>query len=88
MTARHRHFLDATGLVCPLPVLRARKVLQHMPEGAMLCITVTDDKAPRDFEDFCRDGGHKLESVTPVMEGIEIVILCGPKPPEEKEIAR
>lgn len=86
MTARHRHFLDASGLVCPLPVLRARKVLQAMPEGAMLCITVTDAKSPQDFESFCSEAGHRLESVTPTMDGIEIVILRGPKPAEEKEI--
>ncbi|MDY0010027.1 MAG: sulfurtransferase TusA family protein [Bdellovibrionales bacterium] len=85
-TARHRHFLDASGLACPLPVLRARKVLQVMPEGAMLCITVTDEKAPRDFEAFCHEAGHRLESVTPTMDGVEIVILRGPRPPEEKEI--
>ncbi len=88
MTGRHRHFLDASGLVCPLPVLRARKVLQHLPEGAMLYITVTDEKAPRDFEAFCRDAGHKIESVTPTTDGIEIIVLRGPKPAEESEIAR
>ncbi len=88
MTGRHRHFLDASGLVCPLPVLRARKVLQHMPEGAMLYVTVTDARSPRDFEAFCREMGHKIESVTPTMDGIEIVILRGPKPAEESEIAR
>lgn len=87
MTARHRHFLDAAGLVCPLPVLRARKVLQHMPEGAMLCVTVTDPRAPRDFEEFCRDAGHHIESVTDTMDGVEIVILRGPKPAEEDTIA-
>lgn len=88
MTARHRHFLDATGLVCPLPVLRARKVLQHMPEGAMLCITVTDEKSSRDFEAFCQEAGHRLESVTTTLDGIEIVILRGPPRAQEKEIAR
>lgn len=88
MTGRHRHFLDASGLVCPLPILRARKVLQHLPEGSMLYVTVTDEKAPRDFEAFCRDMGHTIESVTPTMDGIEIIILCGPKPAEESEIAR
>lgn len=86
MTRRHRHFLDVSGLVCPLPILRARKVLQVMPEGAMLCVTVTDERSPQDFEAFCQEAGHRLESVTPMMDGIEIVILRGPNPAEEKEI--
>jgi tRNA 2-thiouridine synthesizing protein A len=88
MTGRHRHFLDVSGLVCPLPVLRTRKVLQHMAEGAMLYVTVSDESAVRDFEAFCREGGHKLESVTTTMDGVEIVILRGPKPAEESEMAQ
>jgi tRNA 2-thiouridine synthesizing protein A len=87
MTARHRHFLDARGLVCPLPVLRARKVLQAMPAGAMLCVTVTDERSSRDFEVFCAEAGHRLESVTTLQDGVEIVILRGVKAAGEEEVA-
>jgi len=50
--------LDATGLRCPLPVLRARKVLRSVPDGGTLSIRTTDPAAPSDFEAFCRETGH------------------------------
>jgi len=55
--------LDATGLRCPLPVLRARKVLKGMPDGAFLDILATDTAAPADFEAFCRETGHSLVNI-------------------------
>jgi len=50
--------IDATGLRCPLPVLRARKVLKGMTDGALLEVLATDTAAPADFEAFCRETGH------------------------------
>ncbi|MEX2453567.1 MAG: sulfurtransferase TusA family protein [Rhodospirillaceae bacterium] len=50
--------LDATGLSCPLPVLRARKALGRVAAGATLAIRATDRAAPADFEAFCREAGH------------------------------
>jgi tRNA 2-thiouridine synthesizing protein A len=52
--------LDATGLRCPLPVLRARKILKGVPAGGVLKILATDTAAPADFEAFCRETGHAL----------------------------
>jgi tRNA 2-thiouridine synthesizing protein A len=52
--------LDAKGLLCPLPVLKARKALKAMPEGAMLEILATDPGAAKDFAAFCRTTGHHL----------------------------
>ncbi len=54
------HILDASGLRCPLPVLRARKVLSGLEAGALLEIAATDPAAPADFEAFCRETGHEL----------------------------
>lgn len=56
--------LDCTGLICPLPVLRARKRLKEMAVGDVLDVTATDKAAPRDFETFCREMGHGLLSST------------------------
>lgn len=50
--------LDARGLKCPLPVLRARKALRDVPAGGELAVQTTDPAAPRDFEAFCREAGH------------------------------
>jgi tRNA 2-thiouridine synthesizing protein A len=52
--------LDATGLKCPLPVLKARKAMRDLPQGAVLRVIATDPGAPKDFEHFCRTTGHRL----------------------------
>lgn len=58
-----RH-LDATGLICPMPVLKARKALTGMQAGEALEVLTTDPAAPKDFEAFCDATGHLLLSVT------------------------
>jgi tRNA 2-thiouridine synthesizing protein A len=54
--------LDATGLLCPLPVLKARKALKPLPAGAVLTVLATDPGAVKDFEAFCRTTGDALVS--------------------------
>jgi tRNA 2-thiouridine synthesizing protein A len=56
-----RH-LDARGLKCPLPVLRARKAMKDVPAGGLLTVAATDPSAPADFENFCETTGHTLEA--------------------------
>ena len=52
--------LDARGLKCPLPVLRARKAMQRLAPGAVLQVLATDPGAVKDFEAFCEATGHEL----------------------------
>lgn len=52
--------LDAKGLNCPLPILRAKKALKEMATGATLEIQATDPGAVKDFEAFCRTTGNEL----------------------------
>ncbi len=52
--------LDATGLRCPLPVLRARKALKAVAEGGVLQVLATDPSAVADFQSFCQTTGHQL----------------------------
>jgi len=52
--------LDATGLKCPLPVLRARKAMKAVATGAVLEVKATDPGAVKDFEAFCRTTGNEL----------------------------
>jgi tRNA 2-thiouridine synthesizing protein A len=54
--------LDATGLLCPLPVLKARKALKPLAPGAVLEIRATDQGAVKDFAAFCRTTGNELIS--------------------------
>lgn len=52
--------LDAKGLNCPLPILRAKKALQTLPAGGTLEVFATDPGAVKDFEAFCRTTGNEL----------------------------
>ena len=52
--------LDAQGLNCPLPILKAKKALLGVPEGGTLEVLATDKGAVKDFEAFCRTTGNVL----------------------------
>ena len=52
--------MDASGLLCPLPVLRARKAMQRMMSGDVLKLIATDPGAVRDVDALCEAAGHRL----------------------------
>ena len=52
--------LDACGLNCPLPILRAKKSLAKLESGKVLRIITTDPGAVKDFEAFSRQTGNTL----------------------------
>jgi tRNA 2-thiouridine synthesizing protein A len=52
--------LDASGLNCPLPILRAKKALAGMDAGKVLHIIATDPGSVKDFEAFARQTGNEL----------------------------
>ena len=52
--------IDLTGLKCPLPVLKARRQISQMPEGAVLEVMADDPASPLDFVHFCETGGHQM----------------------------
>ena len=52
--------LDACGLSCPLPILRAKKALTRMASGQVLRIIATDPGSVKDFEAFSRQTGNEL----------------------------
>jgi tRNA 2-thiouridine synthesizing protein A len=56
--------LDATGLNCPLPILRAKKALNGMEAGKVLRIIATDPGSVKDFEAFAKQTGNELMSST------------------------
>jgi tRNA 2-thiouridine synthesizing protein A len=62
MTIAHDKELDARGLNCPLPILRARKALTDMESGTVLRIVATDPGSVKDFEAFCKQTGNELLS--------------------------
>lgn len=54
------HTLDAKGLNCPLPILKAKKALKEVPAGGTLEVLSTDPGSVADFEAFCRQTGNVL----------------------------
>jgi tRNA 2-thiouridine synthesizing protein A len=52
--------LDVTGLLCPLPVLRARKMLERLPSGSILVLRASDPMSAIDVPHFCTEQGHAL----------------------------
>jgi tRNA 2-thiouridine synthesizing protein A len=53
--------LDARGLKCPLPVLKAEKRLAALPPGAVLVVLATDPMARLDLPLFCRQRGYSCD---------------------------
>ena len=54
--------LDVRGLNCPLPILRAKKVLGDLSAGQVLKVMATDPGSVKDFQAFCKQTGHELVS--------------------------
>ena len=52
--------LDASGLNCPLPILRAKKALNGLESGKILHIIATDPGSVKDFEAFSKQTGNEL----------------------------
>ena len=61
--------VDARGLRCPLPSLRARKVLEGMREGEVLRLLADDPMAAIDLPHLCAEGGHAYLGAEGVEEG-------------------
>lgn len=56
----HDETVDATGLACPLPILKAKKALATLSPGQVLRVITTDRGAVRDFQAFCKQTGNLL----------------------------
>lgn len=54
--------LDARGLSCPLPILKAKKALAEMSSGQILRVFATDPGSVRDFKAFAKQTGNELLS--------------------------
>ena len=52
--------LDARGLNCPLPILKAKKAINGIESGEVLKIIATDPGSVKDFEAFANQTGHNL----------------------------
>jgi tRNA 2-thiouridine synthesizing protein A len=64
------HELDAIGLLCPLPVLKARKRLKDLKTGEVLRLLADDPAAIVDVPHFCNESGHELIKSTEMSDGV------------------
>lgn len=73
----HTEALDARGLRCPLPVLKARKKLLAMRTGERLLVEATDPVAAIDFPHFCSETGHQMVATETVGNRLRFLIEKG-----------
>ena len=66
----HHAHLDATGLLCPLPVLKTAKRLQALAPGEVLRVETDDPAALIDMPHYCAESGHLLLSQEETATGI------------------
>lgn len=66
--------IDCEGLLCPLPVVRAGKVLRGLPPGAVVRVRATDRMAAIDLPHFCAEAGHRFLSAEDV-DGVGIYLI-------------
>lgn len=67
--------IDTTGLLCPLPVLKARKQLGRMKPGDVLRMVADDPAALVDVPHFCNEQGHALVSQTQSEAGALVFLI-------------
>jgi tRNA 2-thiouridine synthesizing protein A len=67
--------VDALGLLCPLPVLKARKRLNAMAPGQVLRLLASDPAAAIDVPHFCAESGHELLGVEELDVGARAFLI-------------
>ena len=68
--------VDCTGLLCPLPVLKAQKRLRSMAGGQILALIATDGMAAVDLPHFCEQTGHGFVAAMPEGAATRYLIRC------------
>jgi TusA-related sulfurtransferase len=66
--------VDATGLDCPMPLLKAKRALNTLDSGDTLRVLATDKGSQRDFQVFAQQSGHQLLASQEV-DGVFILLL-------------
>ncbi len=69
--------LDTTGLLCPLPVLKAAKQMRALPAGATLTMQADDPAAVIDVPHFCAEQGYELLS-SDEADGVQTYVIRKP----------
>ncbi len=71
------HFLDATGLSCPMPIVKTRNAMKEVNSGEILEVKTTDKGAKADLTAWTKSGGHELLEQTEENEVFTFFIKKG-----------
>ena len=69
--------IDATGLLCPLPVLKLQKAMKPLMQGQVACLLATDPAAVIDVPHFCNEQGHRLVETREEAEATHYFVAKG-----------
>ena len=69
------HKLDVSGHKCPIPVLRLRRIMENIKNGDCVELKATDPMTLIDVPNFCREGGHRVETVTELDDYILYLLI-------------
>lgn len=72
---QHDTCVDARGLACPLPLLKARLALNGLQAGQVLQVLATDAGSQRDLASFCQLAGHELLHQEQTAEGVFLYLI-------------
>ena len=67
--------VDARGLICPLPILRAKKALADMESGQILKVLATDPGSQRDFAAFSKQTGNEIVDVSTTGDKVFVFLM-------------
>ena len=73
---QYDQYLDAKNLNCPLPVLKAKLILNKMTPGHILFVEATDPHSKIDFEAYCARTGHNILTIREINKVFEFYIQC------------
>ncbi|MDH5191314.1 MAG: sulfurtransferase TusA family protein [Gammaproteobacteria bacterium] len=72
-----KHNLDARGLLCPMPVIRAQNAIADLPQGDVLEVVCTDPGAAHDIPAWCRVHGHSILEIKQKKDELVVIIEVG-----------
>ncbi|EKF74005.1 hypothetical protein A11A3_10881 [Alcanivorax hongdengensis A-11-3] len=72
--------VDASGLQCPLPLLKTRQALRHLAPGQLLSVTATDEASSRDIPAYLGQSPHQLVRCQHDDDGYTFLIRRGEEP--------
>ena len=79
MSSKGSLLVDASGLKCPMPVLKIQKALRSLGQGARLTLIATDPMSYIDVRHFCETNNHILMSAEEENDTFTYKIRKGPK---------